>query len=84
MCFRDDNYVLCSMCVLHSNTDAFLNSADPELSRYTARNEPSNQDLHCLPLYYFCTVTLFATLDVSNFRNGRVHFRNKWGGGGVG
>ena len=33
---------------LQSKTDTLANSADPE---ETARNEPSLQDLHCLP---FC------------------------------
>ena len=34
---------------LKINTDTFANSVDPD---ETARNEPSHQDLHCLPLCY--------------------------------
>ena len=34
---------------LQTNTDAFANSADPDK---IAHNEPSHQELHCLPVCY--------------------------------
>ena len=38
--------------------------------------EPSHQDLHCLPFCYLClTEPLLARMDVSKFRNGRIHAR---------
>ena len=53
---------------LQINTDTFADSADPD---------DTAQDLHCLPFYYwFKTETVFATLDVSEFRDVRVHIRN--------
>ena len=59
---------------LENNTDTVANSADPD---ETARNEPSHQDLHCLPLCYWClTEPPFATMDVSKFKDGKVHVRN--------
>ena len=40
---------------LQINTDTFANSVDPE---EMARNEPSHQDLHCLPFYLIFHLTL--------------------------
>ena len=37
-----------NLSTLQTNTETYANSADPD---ETARNEPSHQDLHCLP---FC------------------------------
>ena len=48
---------------------------DPDVE---ARNELFHQDLHvnCFQLYYwFLTKPLFSLMDVSEFRNGRSHFR---------
>ena len=51
----------------------FANSADPD---EVAHNEPSHLDLHCL-LFCSCTLTdtLFAIMNMSKFKGGRVHFR---------
>ena len=59
---------------LQINTDILANSADPD---EMACNKTSHQDLHYLPFWYgFLTTPLFATMDVSKFRDGSVHFRN--------
>ena len=50
-----------------------VNSMDPD---ETAHNEPSQQDLHCLPFCsLFITVTLLSTIDMSKLKNGRVHLK---------
>ena len=52
---------------VQSNTDTFANSVDPE---------SSYRDLRCLPFsYWFFMKPLFATMDVSNFRSRKVHYR---------
>ena len=52
----------------------FANSADPD---EMAHSKQPHQELHYLPLCYgFLTKALFATMDVSKLRDGRVHFRN--------
>ena len=59
---------------LQTNTDTFANSEDLD---ETAHYQLSHLDLHCLPFcYWLLTETLFATMDVSKFWDGRVHFRN--------
>ena len=59
---------------LQTNTDTCVNSADPDEMPY---NEPSHQNQHCLPFcYWFWLKPLFATMNVSKFRDGRVHVRN--------
>ena len=56
-----------------TNTNTCANSVD---SDEMASNEPSHLDLHCLPFYFlFLTETLFASVDKSKFKNGRIHFR---------
>ena len=42
-----------------------------------AHNEPSHQDLHCLPFWsWFTTVNLLAAIDVSKCRGERDYLRN--------
>ena len=41
-----------------------------------AHNEQFHQDLLCLPFFFGLTESLFASVDKSKFKNGRVHFRN--------
>ena len=48
-CARFYGYFL-TISSLQTKTDAFANNADPD---ETAHNEPSHQDLHCLPFCYF-------------------------------
>ena len=60
---------------MHVRTDTCANSVDPD---EMARDEPSHQDLYCLP---FCfdfrqNKPLFASVDMSKLKEGRVHFRN--------
>ena len=64
---------------IQTNTGTFANSVDPD---ETARDEPSHLDLHYLPYVIdFLLKCLFATTDVSKFRDGRVHIRNSRGWG---
>ena len=43
----------------------------------TARNELSHLNLHCLPFFfYFWTISPFATMNTSKFRDRRFCFRN--------
>ena len=57
-----------------TNTYTFVNSVDPD---ETARNEPSHQELHCLPLYFgFWLAPPFATVDMSKFKACRENFRS--------
>ena len=59
MCFENKTFLTLSS--LQTNMDTFVNSVDPD---ETAHNEPSHQDLHCLPFYYLLlTETLFVTMD---------------------
>ena len=39
--------IFLNLSSLHTNTDAFANSAEPDEMAY---NESSHQDLHCLPI----------------------------------
>ena len=41
--------MILTLSSLQTNTDTFANSADPD---ETAHNEPSHQDLQCLPCSY--------------------------------
>ena len=63
-----------TLSALQTNTSTFANSVDPdEMAHY----EPSHQDLHCLPFCFILwLISLVATMNVSKFKNGRVHFRN--------
>ena len=60
---------------LQNNAYTFANGVDPD---ETARNEPSHLDLHCFAilLLIFWLKSLFATMDATKFRYGRVHFIN--------
>ena len=59
---------------LQINTDTIANCADPD---DTACNKPSYQNLHCLPFcYWIFDWNPFLQLDVSKFRDGKVHVRN--------
>ena len=67
---------------MQTKTDTCANSVDPDK---TAHNEPSHQDLHCLPFcLFFCLLfcvlitlkPLFEAVDMSKFKDGRVHIRN--------
>ena len=60
-------------CTINPNQNQYLCSVDPD---EMAHNEPSHQDLHCHSLFYFRLKPLFASVDMSNFKEGRVHFRN--------
>ena len=63
---------------LQTEIDTFANIADPD---ETARNESSHQDEHCFP---FCNFRpLFATMDVSNFCEGRIRVSNSGENGPV-
>ena len=59
--------IVLTLSSLQTNTDTFANSAYPE---------PSHQDLHCNSVLDFWLKPLFATMDVSKIRDGRVHVRN--------
>ena len=54
-----------TLSTLQTKTDAFANSVDPD---ETACNEPSHQDLHCLPFCFFGVLLAhpFATVDMSS------------------
>ena len=58
-------------CLTLSAEQTKINTLD---SDETADNEPSHQDLHCLPFsfFYIRRKPLFATVDMSKFKNGRV------------
>ena len=48
-----------------TKTDTFENSVDPD---ETAHNEPSHQDLQCLPFCsWFTTVIVLATIDLLKY-----------------
>ena len=50
-------------------SNVFADSVDP--------NEPSHQDLHCLPFCFdFWLSLLVGTMVLSRFKDRRVHFRN--------
>ena len=71
------NQKMLNLPVQQTKTDAYPNSVDPD---EMACNEWSHQDLHCLP-FFFCVLwlkPLFASVDMSKFKDGRIHFRN-WG-----
>ena len=58
-----------------TKTDTSANRVDPD---EMTRNKPSYQDLHCLPYCLdFRRKTLFASMDISKFKDGIVHFRNR-------
>ena len=59
---------LINFSTLQTSTDAYANSVDPY---GTARNKPSNRDLHCLP---FCFSVKIKT---SIFNNGSVQIQ-RW------
>ena len=59
-----------TLSALQTKTDTFANSVDPD---EMAHNEPSQQDLHCLP---FWLASPYETVDMSKFKAGRVHLRN--------
>ena len=66
--------VTITLPALQTKIDTCANSVDPD---ETAHNEPSHQDLHCLPLSIgFWLATLFAIMDLSSFNDGNVHFIN--------
>ena len=66
--------VMITLPALQTKIDTCANSVDPD---ETAHNEPSHQDLHCLPLSIgFWLATLFAIMDLSSFNDGNVHFIN--------
>ena len=57
-----------------TKTNTCANREDPD---ETVRNEPSHQDLHCLPIYFwFLTNPLLASVVKSEFENERVQIRN--------
>ena len=60
-------------------TRHLANSVDPD---ETAHNEPSYQDLHCLPFcFVFWLTSPFAIMDLSNCNDGKVHFiSSEWKG----
>ena len=50
------------------------NSEDPD---ETAHNEPSHQDLYCLPFSFdFGLGSLFGSMVLTRFKGGKVHVRN--------
>ena len=61
------------MTVPSLQTNTFSNSKAPD---ETARKDQSHQDLHCHSVIDFGLKHLFATMDVSKFRDGRIHFIN--------
>ena len=64
---------------LHAKPGTSANSVEPD---ETARNEPSHQDLHYLPVCFDYWLTyLFITMDMSRFIDGKVYFINSgWKG----
>ena len=54
---------------LQANIDAYANSVDPN-------DEPSHQDLHCLPFWVLVLETPVLKNGPSKFEDGRNHFRN--------
>ena len=59
---------------LQTSTHTSANSADPD---ETARNEPSHQDLHCFPFWYwFLTETPICNNDEFKIKDGKLHFIN--------
>ena len=62
------NILVFTLSSQQTKIDTFANSVDPDK---TARNKPSHQNLHYLPfLIDFWLKPLFATMDVSKFRQG--------------
>ena len=52
----------------------FVNSVDPD---EMVHDEPSHQTLRCLPFCYdFLTETLFGTMFLARFKDGRIHIKN--------
>ena len=57
-----------------AKTATFANNVDPD---EMAHDEPSHQDLHCLPFCSWLTTNfLLGVMDVSEYRDGRIYFRN--------
>ena len=57
-----------------TKTDICANSVDPD---ETASYEPSHQDLHCLPFFfYFRLKSPFVSADMAKVKDRRVHLRN--------
>ena len=55
-------------------TISYANSVDPD---EMAHNEPSDWYLHCLHSVFDARLkTLFASVDMPKFQDGRVHSRN--------
>ena len=62
------------MCViLLPQFQPYANDVDPD---ETAYNEPSHQNLHCLPVFDFWLTSLLATMDISKLNNGKNPFQN--------
>ena len=58
--------ITASISVLQAKLDTYANSVDPD---ETAHYEPSHQDLHYLPFFfYFWLTSLFAIVDTTEFR----------------
>ena len=69
------NWPWLTLSAQQTKTDTCANSVDPD---ETARNGPSHQDLHYLPFGFFdyTLKPLFEAVDMSKFKDGRVHYRN--------
>ena len=56
-----------TLSTMYNSTDTYANSIDPD---EMAHNEPSHQDLHCLPFCFdFSLTSIFATMDTSQFND---------------
>ena len=63
-----------NLTALQTKIDICANSVDPDV---TTRKEPSHQDLTVYQSgFCFRLKPLFASVDVSKFKNGTAHFRN--------
>ena len=61
---------------LQTKAYAVAKSVDPD---ETAHNEPSHQDLHCLPFCFVFWLTFkYVKMDMSKFIEEKVHFINSW------
>ena len=62
------------LSIMQSEIFTFENSVE---SAETANNEPSHQDLHCLPFGFgFWITPLSSTMGMSKIKDWRVYFRN--------
>ena len=67
-------YFSLTLSTRQTQTGTFANSVDPD---EMADNKPSHLELHCLSFCsYVLTDTLFAIIDLSKYKDVRVHFRN--------